>query len=199
MTARIFAVLGLAALFGGAAAVVLGTLGRGGTSSDKPPPATTTARAPARPPPPPVRPPAPKPRRPAVRVAGVAAFDPEGDRAENDDLAPEATDGDLSTFWRTENYRSFFKKGVGLVLDARRPVRLSSVVLRTDTPGFSADIRVGAAPDGPFEIAAPPRRVSTRTVFALRRTPPARYVLVWVTGMPDNFAAHVNEVTATGR
>jgi len=199
MSARIFAVLGLAALFGGAAAVVLGTLGRGGTSSEKPA-VTTTARAPARPPPPPpVRRPAPKPRRPVIKVAGTAAFDPDGDRAENDDLAPEATDGDVSTFWRTEHYRSFFKAGVGLVLDARRPVRLGSVVLRSDTPEFSAEIRVGAAPDGPFEVAAPARRVSSRTVFSLRRTPPSRYVLVWVTGMPDEFAAHVNEVTASGR
>jgi putative peptidoglycan lipid II flippase len=198
MRARLLAVLGMAALVGGIAAVVVTTLASGRSSeSEPPPPPPTRARPPAPPPPAPRR----RPASPGhlVKLAGVAAFDPEGDRVENDDLAPEATDGDMSTYWRTEHYTSFFKPGVGLVLDARRPVRLRRLVLRTDTPGFQAQIQAGSSPTGPFRVVSPTRRVNGTTAFVLRKASPARYVLVWVTGMPDNFAAHVNEVTAFGR
>ena len=48
------------------------------------------------------------------------------------------------TSWRTERYRSFFKDGVGLVLDAGRAVRVEQVVVETPTPGYRAEIRLGA-------------------------------------------------------
>ena len=50
---------------------------------------------------------------------GHLAYDSDGDDSEHDDEAGLATDGDLSTFWQTESYRSGLQKfGVGLVLDA---------------------------------------------------------------------------------
>lgn len=85
------------------------------------------------------------------------------------------------------------------MVDAGHPVRLTRVVVRTDTPGFKAEIRVGKAPDGSFVVASPARQVSGRTVFSLRRTAPARYALIWIVDIPDASAAHVNEVTAFGR
>jgi serine/threonine-protein kinase len=54
----------------------------------------------------------------ATRVATVAAFDPDGDFVENDELAPAAVDGDPATAWRTVCYSSQYlggKRGVGLV------------------------------------------------------------------------------------
>jgi hypothetical protein len=199
MKARLLAFLGVIALLGGAAVVVVATLGANDSTSTEKPPRTTPAETrPRRPPPPPPARPSARPVR-AVKLAGIRAFDPEGDKAENDDLAPDATDGDLSTSWRTERYRSFFKKGVGLVLDARRPVRLSRVVVRTDTPGFSAEIQTGSSPGGPFTAVSPVRQVNGTTAFPLRSAAPARYVVVWVVDMPDSFAAEVGEVTAFGR
>jgi hypothetical protein len=201
MKSRLLAFLGVIALLGGAAVVVLATLGANDSSStekSRPPRTTPAATPPRRPPPPPPARPAARPVRP-VKLAGIRAFDPEGDKAENDDLAPDATDGDLATSWRTERYRSFFKKGVGLVLDARRPVRLSRVVVRTDTPGFSAEIQAGPSPGGPFTAVSAVRQVNGTTAFPLRMAAPARYVVVWVVDLPDNSAAEVNEVTAFGR
>ncbi len=192
---RLLALGALLLLLGGGAAVVLGTLAFSSSST-----ATTTQTVSARPPASPPK--AAKPRAArsvAVKLSGVAAFDPEGDGQENDDLAPDATDGDLSTSWRSETYRDFAKSGVGLVLDAGRAVRLSRLVLRTDTPGYTAEIRVGSSPRGPFTSVSRPRRVTATTVFPIAQAPPARYVVVWIVAIPAGSAAHVNEVSAARR
>jgi hypothetical protein len=129
-----------------------------------------------------------------VPVRGVAAYDPEGDGHENDELATQATDRNGATGWRTERYRSFFKHGVGLVLDAGRVVRATAIVVVTDKPGFEAQIQAGAGPQGPFRPVSANRRLSvTSTRFALSRAS-ARYFVVWVTAIPPDAAADVNEV-----
>ena len=62
-----------------------------------------------------------------------------------------ATDGNAKTAWKTEHYRSTFgKSGVGLVLDAGRPVKASRVVVTTETPGYAAQVQVGNSATGPF-------------------------------------------------
>ena len=96
------------------------------------------------------------PARPAVRLAGIGAFDPPpGDGEEHSDEAPLATDGNASTFWRTESYRAALeaigKSGVGLVLDAGAAKKIGEVTVTTDTPGFTAEIKAGGSPEGPFE------------------------------------------------
>jgi hypothetical protein len=123
----------------------------------------------------------------------VRAYDPEGDGHENDDLASQATDGNVATGWRTERYRSFYKHGVGLVLDAGRTVRANAIVLVTDTPGFEAQIQAGYQQGGPFRAVSAVRRTATSTRFALSRAS-ARYFVVWVTAIPPGKAADVNEV-----
>ena len=58
----------------------------------------------------------------AVHLLASNAYDPEGDGSEHDELVPNATDGNATTFWSTERYRgptfADLKHGVGLVLDA---------------------------------------------------------------------------------
>jgi len=52
-------------------------------------------------------------------MAGVTAFDPEGDRTENDSSVSLTTDGDVGTVWSTVCYKSSTfgsKSGVGLVV-----------------------------------------------------------------------------------
>ena len=84
-----------------------------------------------------------------VRLTAAGAFDPEGDGHERDEEASLAVDGNPSTFWRTERYSRFFKKGVGLVLDAGRRVRVRQVVVDSPTPGVRAEIRIGSSRTGP--------------------------------------------------
>ena len=148
--------------------------------------------------PPTTTPPAPPPTEPIevpVAVTGVGAFDPEGDQSENDSDAALATDGELATAWKSERYRrSFVKTGVGLVLDAARPVKANRVVVATKTPGYTAEVRVGSSPEGPFVTVSKEQATRARTTFVLRpRT--GRYLMLWITSMPDGGIAAVNEIT----
>ena len=75
-----------------------------------------------------------------------------GTGGEHDETARFATDGNATTYWRTEHYNgvALNKPGVGLVLDAGRDRKLSTLVVTTDTPGFTAVIKAGPSPNGSF-------------------------------------------------
>ncbi|MDQ3859569.1 MAG: protein kinase [Actinomycetota bacterium] len=131
-----------------------------------------------------------------VRLRAVSDYDPVGGDGEHPELVQDATDGDRTTYWRTEIYRSEFdKQGVGIVVDAGAPRELDSLVLVTDTPGFTATIEAGTSVDGRFEEVAGEQETSARTTFDLdtdgRRF---RYYVVWITDLDE--VAHVNEVRA---
>src|SRR5947209_11526247 len=135
-----------------------------------------------------------------VSLTGVGAYDPYGDGTEHDSEAPKATDGNPSTYWYTESYNdtpSLGKPGVGLVLDAHAPTQVSRIILRTDTAGFTAQIRATNIPGGASQQVSDSKVVSARTVFDVRTTGPKRYYIVWITRLPpDSKFAHVNEVRA---
>ena len=91
-----------------------------------------------------------------VALHAVTAYDPYGrpPGLEHNADAHYATDASADTYWETERYISSFaamgKLGVGLVLDAGRPVQLQQLGLVTQTPGFTAVIRGGDSASGPF-------------------------------------------------
>jgi hypothetical protein len=128
-------------------------------------------------------------------LSGVAAYDPFGDQSEHDSEVGLATDEDPATYWTTEHYRSFTKKGVGLVLDAGTFRKLSQVTVKSDTAGFTAEIESGSSSGGPFTPVSDSQTVGSSTVFTLRGQA-ARYYVVWITDLGGNDAVHVNEMTA---
>ncbi len=130
-----------------------------------------------------------------IRLAGVGAYDPDGDRQEHDEAVREATDGDPASYWTTEHYQSFAKEGVGLVLDAGAPKQVSTLTVTTDTPGYTAVIEAGNSAGGPFSKVSDPRTVGATTPFALRGGS-ARYYVIWITDLGADDAVHVNEVRA---
>jgi serine/threonine-protein kinase len=133
--------------------------------------------------------------RPAIRLAGIGAYDPDGGDGEHDDEAPLATDGDFETFWRTESYDSGLNKsGVGVILDAGREVEPRTMTVTTDTPGFTAEIQAGDSAEGPFEPVSQSRTIQQRHRYTLENAK-ARYFVVWITEL-DSGSMHVNEVTA---
>jgi eukaryotic-like serine/threonine-protein kinase len=134
-----------------------------------------------------------------VRLAGVTAYDPDGDQTEHDFSAGNATDGDPSTYWNTEHYDGALpKKGVGLVLDAGGPKKLTQLVVRSDTPGFSAIIESSNSSSGGFAPVSKSQTGAFNTTFALSGGS-ARYYLVWITSLGPNSSVELNEVTAKGR
>jgi serine/threonine-protein kinase len=135
----------------------------------------------------------------AVRLKGTAVWDPPpGDAEEHAEDAPDATDGDPATFWRTETYRTFSKAGVGVVLEAPESVELATLTVRTDTPGITAVIRAGDSKTGPWTTVSSPRGLGPKTTFRISGGR-SRYFLVWITNLDDHAVAHVNEVAAAAR
>jgi serine/threonine-protein kinase len=135
-----------------------------------------------------------------VKLTGVGAYDPFGDRSEHDDEAALAADGNPATRWTTQTYNAageLAKPGVGLVLRLPRSEQLSLLKVSTDTPGFQARIRFGDSQAGAFEDGSATRTVNGVTNFPITDGVKGRYVLVWITRLPrDAHLAHVNEVQA---
>jgi eukaryotic-like serine/threonine-protein kinase len=138
-----------------------------------------------------------------VHLVAANAYDPHGDGHENDDQVSNATDGNLTTSWETENYRGSptfgnLKDGVGIVFDARRPVKLGALTVQSDTPGFTAEVQAGDSPTGPqFTPVSGSQTVARRTTFQLDVPTQHRYYLLWITRLPAGVErTHVSEVTA---
>jgi len=139
----------------------------------------------------------PSPAGAPVALSGIGADDPFGNnKVEHNAEAPNATDGNATTYWQTEHYNGGLgKPGVGVVLSAGRSVALKQMTVSTDTPGFTAQIRVGSSPTGPFTQDSSPKTINGSAVFPLRGTT-GKYYEVWITDLGSNSSAHVNEVTA---
>ncbi len=132
-----------------------------------------------------------------IHLMGVGAFDPPpGDGTEHADAAPRATDGDPGTYWYTQTYQSFTKPGVGLVLDAGRPVTPRRVTVSSDDGGFQAQIKVSDSPSSGFAADSGWQTVNGTTTFHLNGKR-GRYLLVWVRLPSSGGLAHVNEVRAS--
>ena len=142
-----------------------------------------------------------------IPLRAIGAYDPSpGDGVEGDWRLAFATDGNPATSWSTERYASqafgSLKRGVGIVLDAGRPVRVATVTVLTDTPGFSAVLEDGSSPSGPFTAASAQKTVETRSSFEVTSARPERYFVLWITSLPPSptsgFIADVSEIKANG-
>jgi eukaryotic-like serine/threonine-protein kinase len=131
----------------------------------------------------------------AIGLQGIASYDPFGDQEEHDERVADATDRVPTSYWTTEDYDSFTKEGVGLVLDAGRPLEVGRLRVRTDTPGYTAEIRAGNLINGPFRKVSESKPAGAVTTFEVDVGTPARYYVVWITRLADRLA-HVNEVRA---
>jgi serine/threonine-protein kinase len=141
----------------------------------------------------------------AVQLSGLGDYNPSPSKDSHADSAGAATDGDPSTVWYTQIYGSADfgglmagYGGLGLLLDAGRPVKLAHLTVQTPTPGFTAQIRAGTSQDGPFSPDSTSQTVGSSTTFALQgRT--AQYYVVWITSLPgtsSGYKAEISEVTA---
>jgi eukaryotic-like serine/threonine-protein kinase len=134
-----------------------------------------------------------------VALTGVTAYDPAGDGTEHDSSAGNAADGDPDTYWNTEHYDGGLRKeGVGLVLDAGSPEKLTQLGVRSGTPGFTAVIKSGNSSEGPFTKDSDPRTGGSSTTFSLDGNK-ARYYVVWITDLGPSSSVEINEVTAKAR
>ena len=73
------------------------------------------------------------------------------------------------------------------------------MIVSTDSAGSRALIQVGRNPNGPFRSVSPEQSLSGATTFTLAKGSAGRYVVVWITALPQAIGeAHVTEVRAVG-
>jgi eukaryotic-like serine/threonine-protein kinase len=134
-----------------------------------------------------------------VSLHGVGNYDPNGSPDTHANTAAAATDGSLGTDWYTQRYFSpefgGLKPGLGLVVDAGSAVKLTTLTVDTPTPGFTAQIRAGSSPHGPFTDDSEPQTVDGATTFTLRGAT-AQYYVVWITRLPPGGKAEISEIKA---
>ncbi len=141
------------------------------------------------------------------RLVAANAYDPFGDTPhENDQLAPQAVDGDRNSAWMTEHYRDpslRMKPGVGLVVSLEKPVDLSQVVVSSSTDGWAAAVYVAdGSPPAKFEDwgGALDQHEGIRpgdVSFDLRGRR-ADAVLIWITHLGPDGRARIGNVSITG-
>jgi eukaryotic-like serine/threonine-protein kinase len=131
----------------------------------------------------------------ATELVETQTFDPPpGDGEEHDSEAGLAIDANPDTSWTTETYQVSpiieesvsGKEGVGLVMDAGRPVAGRNLTIRSDAGGWSLEV-YGAASGPPTTLqgwGAPigeePAMGAEQTV-ELTATGTSRYYLLWIT------------------
>jgi tRNA A-37 threonylcarbamoyl transferase component Bud32 len=130
----------------------------------------------------------------SVKLTAVKDYDPQGDGSEHPDSVALATDGNTSTFWTTETYRTFAKPGVGLILDAGKEVEIEHLEIVSDEPGFTAEILAGNSPTVGFVPYSEEQEIGSRTTLELAGGKSYRYYMIWITD--PNTRAHINEVRA---
>lgn len=135
-----------------------------------------------------------------IRVAGIMALDPAGDRQENNADARFVIDRSRKTGWSTEVYKSSTlgnKGGVGLALRLVQPSRVTRLVLRTAPVGATISLYAvrgsepATAPRGWITLTGPVTLQRNRTVLRIRRRAPVTTVLVWISGLPAERGAYV--------
>jgi hypothetical protein len=131
-----------------------------------------------------------------IQVKSATDFDPEGDGEEHSEEVELPIDGNPTTSaWTTETYTSgpemelSDKSGVGLYLDAGKPVKASEIEVRSAEGGWNAEI--GAASEPP-EAFSGWQLVGGREDIGTRETIPIdtngrsyRYYLIWITKLAE--------------
>ncbi|MET1061464.1 MAG: protein kinase family protein [Aeromicrobium sp.] len=149
-------------------------------------------------------------------IRDVRDFDPQGDdRQENPDLTRFVADGKVSTGWHSATYFGSaelggLKDGVGVVLDLGGLREVDSLRVRlvggpTDIAVYAADSDVQRLPRNRSGL----RRVAaldgagTDASISLRSGVVTRYVVVWLTSLPEvgtaQYRGEIREVVLRGR
>lgn len=126
-----------------------------------------------------------------VPVAKVEVFSPEG-TPDNAGTVNAVLDHNPGTVWKTDQYFQQFpalKKGIGLLATLPSPAKLTNVSINSPSPGTSVEIRTSPT-DAPTldqtQLIGSARLGEGVTEIPVRADQPARYVLVWITGLGNS-------------
>jgi serine/threonine protein kinase len=145
-----------------------------------------------------------------VAAVGASDLDPQGDPPdENPELAPLVVDGDPATAWRTMTYEQQFgpgglKDGVGVTVDLGKRAEVSTV--EVTLVGAPTELSVYVTDQAPTDVsglapAGAARSGGSRALVELESPASGRYVVVWLTAIPQvegGFRGEVAEVVVRG-
>jgi eukaryotic-like serine/threonine-protein kinase len=145
-----------------------------------------------------------------VELCGRCAHDynplaPAGPKIQHPDEVGLAIDGNRNTSWTTETYYTGLDKpGVGLYVDASPGAAARSMILDTETPGYSVVIyasRVHPNPNtfttgagGWVKVGAAGDVRPTQTIRLDSAGVKYRYYLVWITSLGSHNQVAINEI-----
>jgi len=145
-----------------------------------------------------------------IELQGANDFDPlalDGVNEEHPDDVRLAVDGNPTTAWTTETYTTdnLGKEGVGLYVDAGKPIAAKALEVRSDTRGWDMEVYGTATDPPPDDIEGWGKPIGSATPDAERTEIPLdtperlRYYLIWIispaaTEEPDEFLVSINEV-----
>jgi eukaryotic-like serine/threonine-protein kinase len=154
--------------------------------------------------------PAPKATPHQVGLCDSCAHDynplaPVGPKNQNPGEVGLAIDGDRNTAWNTEQYYNGLQKpGVGIYVTASPAVAAHSMIIDTDTPGYSVVIYArlkqpnpdlfDVGPTGWVKVGAAPFLHSTQTIPLNTGGVGYHYYLAWITSLGKGEYVAVNEI-----
>jgi serine/threonine-protein kinase len=141
-----------------------------------------------------------------VELSGSSDYDPEGDGTEHPEEAPFAIDEDATaSVWTSETYQTATfepKSGVGLWVDAGRPVSATALEILTPTPGWTLEV-YGSNDPVPEEVAdwtslaLVPQVSERQRVELITAGEQYQYYLVWATNpaeTEDGYGVAISDV-----
>jgi hypothetical protein len=146
--------------------------------------------------------PSPSAKPVPVTIASIRAIDPEGDGDEGTSSSAKAFDGDNSTFWGSQTYKSArfggLKKGVGLALKLEETAVVSSATIKINGSGGAVQLRTADAPDlSSSTVIAKGSFKNGKASLTAENAKPSRYVILWFTDLPSvdgKYKIEVSEV-----
>lgn len=145
------------------------------------------------------------PQVPDVRpvIASGNQVDPEGD-GQHPEAVALAWDGDPSTFWYTQYFKSSnfggLKAGVGYAITLQEDAPVTQIELNTNSEGGHVQVRATSADDpaGGTVLAEGP--VSSSTTFEMPEGTHGTSFVLWITDLPltgDKYMIELNEITVS--
>jgi serine/threonine-protein kinase len=144
-----------------------------------------------------------------IKLTSATDFDPLGDdSSEHPELTQDAIDGKPDTAWITSTYTtpSFGKDGVGIYVDAGKPVAARTMKIDTATEGWVGEV-FGAKAGPPQDIeewGSPIGKVedakAQETVQLDGGGGPYQFYLLWITqpaATDSGYGAEINEIELT--
>jgi hypothetical protein len=134
-----------------------------------------------------------------VAVAGVEVFDPTGD-SDNAGRVSRVIDGNISTNWRTFEYRQQFpalKPGVGIMVSFASAVQLTAVTVESPSPGTVIQVRSAQAADTALDdttVMAEGTLGEGGTQISLAGSQPVTHVLLWITKLGGGGSENITQI-----